>query len=265
MANEIGEVRLTVLGSGTSAGVPTIGCHCPVCTSPDPRDSRLRPSVLVQFQGYSVIVDTSPDFRAQILRERVERIDAVLFTHAHADHIMGLDDVRPFNFRQRGQIPVYGSEETLAVIQRVFAYIFSDEPSESWVPQLKVHAFAPDETLDLFGYQVTPIRLKHGKGTVYGFRFGPLAYLTDHSEIPEESLEKLKGVDVVFLDALRHKPHPTHSTVAQSLAYANRIAARLTYFTHISHDLPHEATESELPSHVRLAYDGLQVTARGNV
>lgn len=263
MANDIGEVTLTVLGSGTSAGVPTIGCLCPVCTSADPRDSRLRPSVLVRFNGHSVVVDTSPDFRAQILREKVDRVDAVLFTHAHADHIMGLDDVRPFNFRQKGEIPVYASEETLAVIQRVFAYIFSEEPNDSWVPQLKVHAFAPDETLDLFGFPVVPVRLRHGKGTVYGFRFGPLAYLTDHSEIPEESLQKLRGLDVLFLDALRHRPHPTHSTVKQSLAYAESIAPRITYFTHISHDLPHQATESQLPPNVRLAYDGLQVTAKG--
>jgi phosphoribosyl 1,2-cyclic phosphate phosphodiesterase len=265
MANEIGEVTLTVLGSGTSAGVPTIGCHCPVCSSTDPRDSRLRPSVLVGFNGHSVVIDTSPDFRSQILRAKVDRVDAVLFTHAHADHIMGLDDVRPFNFRQKGEIPIYASEETIAVIQRVFAYIFSDEPTESWVPQLRVHPFGPDETIDLFGFPVHPVRLKHGKGTVYGFRFGPLAYLTDHSEIPDESIEKLRGLDVLFLDALRHRPHPTHSTVKQSLAYADRIAPRITYFTHISHDLPHESTEAQLPSHVRLAYDGLQVTARGAV
>lgn len=265
MANDIGEVKLTVLGSGTSAGVPTIGCQCPVCTSTDPRDNRLRPSVLVRFNGQSVVIDTSPDFRAQVLRNKVDRLDAVLFTHAHADHIMGLDDVRPFNFRQRGEIPIYASEETIAVIQRVFAYIFSDEPNESWVPRLRVHAFGPDETLDLLGHMVEPIRLKHGRGTVYGFRFGPLAYLTDHNEIPEESIEKLQGLDVLFLDALRHKPHPTHSHLQQSLAYAERIAPRMTYFTHISHDLPHETTEAQLPSNVRLAYDGLEITARGAV
>lgn len=258
-----GEVKLTVLGSGTSAGVPTIGCHCDVCSSTDPRDNRLRPSVYVQFGERSIVIDTTPDFRAQVLRSHIERIDAILFTHSHADHIMGLDDVRPFNFRQRGEIPVFGSEETIAVIQRVFAYIFTDEPSESWVPQLRVHVFEPEADIDLFGMPITPVRVKHGKGTCYGFRMGPLAYLTDHSDIPEESMDKLQGLDVLFLDALRHKPHPTHSTVQQSLQIVEKLRPKRAYFTHISHDLPHEFTESQLPPHVRLAYDGLEIVAGG--
>ncbi|MCC6340926.1 MAG: MBL fold metallo-hydrolase [Bryobacterales bacterium] len=258
-----GEIRLTVLGSGTSAGVPTIGCHCKVCQSADPHDHRLRPSVALQFGGRSVVIDTTPDFRYQALRRGIDRLDAVLFTHAHADHIMGLDDTRPFNFRHGGEIPIYGSEETITVIQRVFAYIFSEKESESWVPKLRAHVFGENDVLDLFGTAVLPIRLKHGKGTAYGFRLGGLAYLTDHSEIPEESLAKLQGLEVLFLDALRHKPHPTHSTVERSLQYVEMLRPRRTFFTHISHDLAHERTEQLLPEHVRLAYDGLEITVGG--
>lgn len=257
------EVRITVLGSGTSAGIPTIGCRCAVCHSADPRDNRLRPSVVVRFNGHAVVIDTTPDFRAQALRSRLDRVDAVLFTHAHADHIMGLDDLRPFNFRQGGEIPIYGSPETVTAIQRAFAYIFSHEPHDSWVPRLRVHTFEPEENLELFGMKVVPIRVLHGRGIVFGYRLGPVAYLTDHSDIPEESLQKLEGLEVLFLDALRHKPHPTHSTVKRSLEYVERLRPRITYFTHISHDLAHERTESQLPDHVRLAYDGLEIVAGG--
>lgn len=255
-----GSLRITVLGSGTSAGIPTIGCHCSVCESQDPRDNRLRPSIAVRFDDKTVVIDTTPDFRMQALRYGLKRLDAVLFTHAHADHIMGLDDTRPFNFRQKGEIPIFGSEETLSAIQRVFAYIFSEEPQESWVPKLKMHPFAPDEVIDLHGFQIQPIRVQHGKGTVFGFRFGAFAYLTDHSEIPEESLEKLRDLDVLFLDALRHKPHPTHSTVQRSLNYVEQLKPKRAFFTHISHDLAHARTEELLPPHVRLAYDGLEIT-----
>ncbi|MBI4903968.1 MAG: MBL fold metallo-hydrolase [Acidobacteria bacterium] len=255
-----GPIRLQVLGSGTSAGVPTIGCPCKVCHSTDPRDNRLRPSVVVRVGEKTILIDTTPDLRQQVLRYGVHRIDAVLYTHAHADHILGLDDTRPFNFRQGGHIPIYGSEETISVIQRTFAYIFRDEESESWIPQIKVHTFGAGDTLDLFGFPVVPVRLNHGKGTSFGFRFGPLAYLTDHSEIPEESSALLHDLDVLFLDALRHKPHPTHSTVQQSLRHVEELKPRRAFFTHISHDLAHARTEELLPPHVRLAYDGLEVT-----
>lgn len=259
MESTPGSLRIQVLGSGTSAGVPTIGCKCHVCHSTDPRDNRLRPSVVVRFDNRAVVIDTTPDFRAQALRYGLDRLDAVLYTHAHADHILGLDDTRPFNFRQGGAVPIYGSEETIAVIQRVFSYIFSQEESESWLPQIEVHTFAPGETLAVHGRQIVPIRLKHGRGTVFGFRIGALAYLTDHNEIPEESLEQLRDLDVLFLDALRHKPHPTHSTVQKSLQYVEQLKPKRAFFTHISHDLPHGRTEELLPPHVRLAYDGLVV------
>jgi len=251
-------LRLTVLGSGTSVGVPTIGCRCDVCTSADPRDRRLRPSVWIRWADRSVLVDTSPDFRYQALRAGIPRLDAILYTHAHADHIMGLDDVRPFNFHQSGAIPIYASPETLASIQNCFRYIFNGVPTESSLPKIEARLMT-GEPFDLFGRTCTPVPLSHGKGSVFGFRFGRLAYLTDHSEIPDASLGLLGGLDVLFLDALRHKPHPTHSTVQQSLKTVERLAPRRAFFTHIGHDLPHERTERMLPPNVRLAYDGMEV------
>jgi len=253
------EGRVRVLGSGTSLGVPTVGCSCDVCQSADPRDNRLRPSVIVEFDGQAVLIDTTPDFRQQALRAGIEKVDAVLFTHAHADHIMGLDDIRPFNFRRREPIPIYGSAETLGFVRNAFGYIFSDTPAESTVPKLRAETFAGGTAFPLLGLECLPVKVRHGKGTVYGFRMGKFAYLTDHNEIPDESLELLRDLDVLFLDALRHKPHPTHSTVERSLAYVEQLRPRLTYFTHISHDLPHRQTESVLPPYVRLAYDGLEV------
>lgn len=252
-------VTLTVLGSGTSVGVPTIGCHCSVCTSADPRDNRLRPSVLLSYGGRNVVIDTTPDFRTQALRARMDRLDAVVFTHAHADHIMGLDDVRPFNFRQQQTMPIYGSRRTIDVVRRVFEYVFAAGETYSSVPKLETRVI-DDAPFKLFGLELQPIPLQHGPGDVYGFRFGNAAYLTDHSEIPPESIEKLRGVELLFLDALRHKPHPTHTTVARAVEYVAEIGARSAWFTHICHDLPHEETERGLPPHVRLAYDGLVVS-----
>jgi len=251
-------LEITVLGSGTSMGVPTIGCQCDVCTSPDPRDNRLRPSVLVSYEGRNVLIDTTPDFRAQALRARIGRLDAVLYTHEHADHIMGLDDVRPFNFRQKEAIPLYAAPDVLSVIQRCFRYIFDGEKKESNVPKLVLHAL-DGGPFDLFGLRFVPIPLLHGSAIIYGFRFGRAAYLTDHSDVPETSFEQLRNLDVLFLDALRYKPHPTHSTVERSVETARQLGARRVFFTHICHDLPHERTERKLPPHIRLAHDGLEI------
>lgn len=251
-------MKITVLGSGTSVGVPTIGCQCAVCTSDDPRDNRLRPSILVGYQGHNVLVDTTPDFRFQALRAKIQRIDAVLFTHSHADHIMGLDDVRPFNFRQKGRIPIYAAAPTMEAIQRCFQYVFDERTRETNVPKLDTHVFdgAP---FDLFGLAFQPVPVLHGAQTIHGFRFGSAAYLTDHSEIPESSYELLQGLNVLFLDALRYKPHPTHSTVDRSIKTVERLAPRRAYFTHICHDLAHQRAESLLPPNIRLAYDGLEI------
>lgn len=252
------KVRITVLGSGTSVGVPTIGCDCAVCRSNDPRDKRLRPSVLLQFGGHDVIVDATPDFRAQVLRLGLTKLDAILLTHAHADHILGLDDVRPFNYRRATPIPVYGNAETLGIVKRVFQYAFAEGPRESSSPKLDLVEIstAPFEAL---GMTFTPVPIRHGSGTVFGFRFGRVAYLTDHSDIPDESLPLLWDLDVLFLDALRHKPHKTHTTVADALAWAERIGAKRTFFTHMCHDLGHAETELGFPANVRLAYDGLEL------
>jgi phosphoribosyl 1,2-cyclic phosphate phosphodiesterase len=251
-------LKVTVLGSGTSVGVPTVGCHCAVCSSDDPRDKRLRPSILVAVNGHNIVIDTTPDFRTQILRAHVDRLDAVIYTHAHADHIMGLDDVRPFNFRQGRRMPIYGAAATLDVIRRAFSYVFETATHSTYIPQIELHEIngSPFEVL---GVEFTPVPILHGNETIFGFRFGRIAYLTDHSAIPESSKERLHGLDVLFLDALRHKPHPTHSTVQQSLETAAALQARRTFFTHICHDLGHVKTELMLPPNVFLAYDGLEI------
>jgi phosphoribosyl 1,2-cyclic phosphate phosphodiesterase len=258
MLDDLDRASILVLGSGTSVGVPMIGCNCKVCTSPDPRDKRLRPSVLLRLGDRRVLIDTTPDFRYQALRFGIDRLDAILYTHAHADHILGLDDVRPFNFMHRREIPIYASAEALETIERTFRYIFDKAPSESSRPRLTVHIF-PNEAILVGGLRIEPIRVAHGKGTAYGFRFGDCAYLTDHSDIPAESLERLQDLDVLFLDALRHNPHPTHSTVEESLHTVELLKPRRAYFTHISHDLMHATVEQRLPDHVRMAYDGLEI------
>jgi len=251
-------VKITVLGSGTSVGVPTIGCHCAVCSSTDPRDNRLRPSILISYGGYNVLVDTTPDFRTQALRAGIERLHAVLFTHAHADHMMGLDDVRPFNFRQSGDIPVYAAPDTMASIRRSFPYIFDGAQKVTNIPHIDPRLI-DGTAFDLFGVEFVPVPIFHGPWPIYGFRFGNAAYLTDHSEIPESSMEMLRGLDIIFLDALRYKPHPTHSTVEQSIRTVEKLGARRAFFTHIGHDLGHQRAESLLPPHIRLAYDGLEL------
>ncbi len=249
---------ILVLGSGTSVGVPMVGCRCKVCTSEDPHDRRLRPSVLLRLGDHRILIDTSPDFRYQALRFRIDRIDAILYTHSHADHILGLDDVRPFNFMQRQDIPIYASAESLEVIERTFQYVFDTSPSESSRPRLSLHQFEK-EPIHVAGIEFFPIRVHHGKGTAYGFRFGDCAYLTDHSEIPLESREKLKNLDVLFLDALRHNPHPTHSTVEESIKTVGLLSPKRAYFTHISHDLLHSTVEARLPPNIHMAYDGLEI------
>jgi phosphoribosyl 1,2-cyclic phosphate phosphodiesterase len=250
-------LKITVLGSGTSVGVPAVGCHCDVCTSSDPRDKRLRPSILVSYEGHNILIDTTPDLRTQALRARMERLDAVVFTHAHADHVMGLDDIRPFNFRQRGRIPLYASPDTMAALERSFSYIFDGNKKETNIPQIDPRQI--DGAFDLFGLEWIPVPVLHGRQTIYGFRFGAAAYLTDHSEIPETSIELLRSLDVLFLDALRYKPHPTHSTVDRSIRTVEQLTPRRAFFTHLCHDLMHERVESQLPPHIRLAYDGLEI------
>jgi phosphoribosyl 1,2-cyclic phosphate phosphodiesterase len=254
-------VRLTVMGSGTSMGVPTLGCHCPVCESTDPRDKRLRPSVLLTRGGRNVVIDTTPDFRAQALRVGLDRLDAVLLTHCHADHILGFDDLRPYNFRQKGPIPVYGTRETFRVVRRVFSYVFDSKPTLSTIPSVELHEV--DGPFSLLGIPFIPLPLLHGEMDVLGFRFGRAAYMTDFSRLPESSVPLLEDLDDLILDALRDIPHPMHQTVEQALALIDKLKPRRGWFTHIAHDLPHEATNERLRKsgypHVQLAHDGLQL------
>lgn len=252
------KATLTVLGSGTSMGVPTIGCECRVCTSSDPHDRRTRPSVLVSYGGHHVLIDTTPDFREQAIRERIRHLDAVLYTHAHADHILGLDDLRPLSFhRPDGKIPLYAHERTGEVLRSVFRYIFDSDYKYGGLAQVELRKI--EGPVELFGACFEPVVVIHGDAEIYGFRFGSAAYLTDFSEIPEATMKRLHGLDILFLDALRHKPHPTHSTVENSLKIVERLQPQRAFFTHICHDLAHEETNAALPCNVRLSYDGMKL------
>lgn len=252
------KATLTVLGSGTSMGVPTIGCDCRVCRSTDPRDKRTRPSVLLHYNDHYVLIDTAPDFREQAIREHIIRLDAVVYTHAHADHILGLDDLRPLSFhRSEGKIPLYAHRRTARLIRTVFHYIFASEYKFGGLAQVEMNEISGP--FDLFGATFEPVVVLHGDAKIFGFRFGNAAYLTDFSQVPEETLEKLEGLDILFLDALRYKPHPTHSTIENSLRIIERVRPSRGFFTHICHDLSHAETNEQLPPHVRLAYDGLQL------
>ncbi|HEY6350029.1 MAG TPA: MBL fold metallo-hydrolase [Candidatus Angelobacter sp.] len=248
---------LTVLGSGTSMGVPTIGCTCRVCTSSDPHDRRTRPSIMLEYAERCVLIDTTPDFRQQAIREHICRLDAVVYTHGHADHVLGLDDVRPLSFRSPEKIPLYAFPATAEALQKIFRYIFDADYKYGGIARVQIQPI--NGSLELFGASFEPVKVIHGDAEIHGFRFGSAAYLTDFSEIPAESMGRLHGLDILFLDALRHKPHPTHSTVSNSLRLVEELKPQRAFFTHISHDLPHEETNRGLPPHVRLAHDGLKL------
>lgn len=249
-------MKLTFLGTGTSHGIPMIACDCRICTSSDPRDKRTRPSALVEFDGKHVLIDTSPELRLQCLASNVQHVDAVLFTHAHADHVVGLDDLRRFNERQQGPLPCYGNRQTLEHLVRMFEYAFRHNPYYiSAIPRLE--AIEVTRPFDLFARVVTPVELTHGQTCVLGYRIGNLAYCTDCNDIPPASQDLLRDLDVLVLDALRIRPHPTHLTLAQAIDWAARIGARRTYFTHIAHEILHAEVQAQLPAGMHLAHDGL--------
>lgn len=253
--------ELVLLGTGTSVGVPAVGCACPVCASDDWRNRRTRSSIAVGLPEGNLLVDTTPDLRNQMLREGIGVMHAALFTHEHADHVMGLDDVRLFPFYLGHAFPIYCEPPVEDRIRRSFDYAFdAREVTHAGArPDLAIQRIST-EPFDLLGTQVIPIRLKHGACDVLGFRFGNLAYCTDASEIPEESWPLLEGLDVLILNALRRRPHPTHLSLDQAVAIAEQLQPKRTLFTHISHDLEHQATCSALPDGMDLAYDGQRVT-----
>jgi phosphoribosyl 1,2-cyclic phosphate phosphodiesterase len=254
-------VRITFLGTGTSHGVPMIGCDCATCRSSDSRDTRLRPSVFIESADAGVLIDAGPDLRAQALRHDIRRVDAILFTHGHADHILGMDDVRRFNalranHKMAGAMPCYGDAATLEDIRRMFSYVFDPAtPKGGGLPQLDLLEI--DGPFAIADLDVLPVPVFHGARPILGFRFGSVAYLTDCSRIPETSWGLLEGLDVLVLDALRIRPHPTHFSLDEAVATAARIGAGRTLFTHMCHDLLHAATDARLPSGMALAYDGL--------
>jgi phosphoribosyl 1,2-cyclic phosphate phosphodiesterase len=268
-------LELTVLGSGTSMGVPALGCHCAVCRSSDAHDKRTRPSILLSrcvAHGaknengvlHNVVIDTTPDFRFQALRAGIDRLDAVVFTHAHADHILGFDDIRPYNMRQKMALPVYASDATIETLRRTFAYVFQPAYEGTLIPQVTLHSITGP--FELLGATFTPIPAEHGPLEVFGFRVGGMGYLTDIGRLPESSKALLGGLDDFIIDALRDEPQPTHQTVDQAVALIRELRPKRAWFTHIAHDLPHAATNARLVSmglpNVQLAYDGLQFEVR---
>ena len=248
-----------MLGVGSSAGTPVVGCGCVTCVSTDLRNKRTRCSSLITLDsGENILIDTGPDLRSQALRENIKRVDAVLYTHTHADHLHGIDDLRAFCVLQRKQIPLYAKQDAVAHITQKFGYVLRD-PSDFWeMPVLRAETVAAP--FELFGAQVTPIPIMHGKSQIFGYRIGNMAYMTDVSEIPESSFTLLENLDIVLLDCLREAAHPTHINIEQSLAYISRINAKQSYMIHMTHDLEYAALSSKLPKNVFVGFDGLKLS-----
>ncbi len=247
-------LKITILGSGTSTGIPVIGCRCAVCRSDHPRNQRTRCSALISYGKYNILIDTSTDLRQQALREDIRHIDAVFYTHSHADHMHGIDDLRGFNLRSKQPIPIYGSEQTLATIKTSFSYIFDKSEPVSYIPRLELHPIAT--AIDLFGLKIVPIPMLHGQMETFGYRCGPFAYLTDCNAIPPSSLDLLQNLEVLILDGLRFTPHSTHFNIPQAIDMARTIGAKQTLLTHLSHEVDHPVHDQQLPAGVNLAYDG---------
>ena len=257
-------MKITLLGTGTSTGIPIIGCTCPTCTSTDPRDTRLRTSCHVQVEDLSIVIDTGPDFRRQMLCHQITHIDAVLWTHHHFDHIVGLDDLRPFCFGIDEPVPCYTHPHSAGVLKGMFKYAFSNAEGPANLPRLKLQArsdpFWVTSRRELTSRaQVIPIEVEHGRLRINGYRIGDFSYLTDTSAIPPAAMDQLDGTDVLVLDALRHKPHPKHLSFSEAEEIAYQVGARRTVFTHMTHDILHAKDDAELPPGIELGYDGLVV------
>jgi phosphoribosyl 1,2-cyclic phosphate phosphodiesterase len=255
-------MTITVLGSGTSFGVPSINCSCPVCTSEDPHDNRTRASIWIDDGSTSVIIDTSTDFRQQALREKIPTIDGILITHSHADHIHGIDDIRPYTFKN--PVPLYGNNCTIEELKERFAYIFKKTQKGGGKPKLSLNIVTDEDLkaarpIDIKTLSILPVPLKHGELDVLGFRVADFAYLTDCSSIPDESYEKLNGVEYLIIDALRYRPHPTHFTIPEAIGAAKIIGAQKIWFTHLCHDVMHKDLKQELPYGFAPAFDGLKI------
>ncbi len=253
------KAEIVILGSGTSMGVPTLGCNCSVCTSVDPRDTRSRPSIAVQWDTHTVIIDTGQDFRQQALRENIRQIDAILYTHPHADHILGMDDLRPLTFQRPGGLPLYADDATATVLHRIFEYTFSPNAKYPTRARVELRRLNDHESIETAGLRFQRVPVLHGDITIAGYRFGSSAYLTDMNAIPASSLPLLEDLDVLIIDALRWHHHASHNNVEQALNWVERIQPQRAFFTHIAHELEHAKTEAQLPPHVRLAYDGLRI------
>jgi len=259
-------VRLIFLGSGTSFGVPQIGCRCPTCTSTDPRDRRTRSGALIEARGKRFLIDTPPELRLQLVAAGVDRIDAVLFTHGHADHVHGIDDLRALSVRQGAMLPAYGSRDTMAELAAKFPYIFDPSivvPLGTSKPELAAHVLEAGTSATIAGVPVLPLALPHGEHSVFGYRVGPVAYLTDVKVIPAAVMKELQGLEVLVLNALLSRPHPLHLSVPEAVAAAQRIGARRTYFTHLTHEFTHSALAAMLPAGIAPAHDGLVIDVVG--
>ncbi|HYL21920.1 MAG TPA: MBL fold metallo-hydrolase [Gemmatimonadales bacterium] len=254
-------MRLVFLGTGTSYGVPQIGCSCRTCTSADPRDRRSRTAALIESEGHRLLIDTPPELRLQLVGAGVGSVDAVLFTHAHADHVHGIDDLRAISARQRTPLDVYGAGSTLAELARRFDYIFDGTPPlpGTHKPELVAHPLEPDRETEIAGLRVRALALPHGDRMVFGYRVGSIAYVTDAKAIPADALARLTGLEVLVLNALLPRPHPLHLSVPEAVAAAQQIGARRTFLTHLTHDAPHAELAARLPAGIAPAYDGLVI------
>lgn len=252
-------MKITILGSGTSQGVPVIGCHCEVCGSLDFRDKRLRSSIHLEVDSKSFVIDSGPDFRQQMLRERIEKLDALIFTHEHKDHTAGMDDIRSFNFLQKKDMPIYGRSHVIEQLKREFAYVFSASKYPG-VPRVRVHEIE-NQAFEVEGIMVQPIEVMHYKLPVFGYRIKDFAYITDMKTISDKEVEKLKNLDALVLNALQKTEHLSHLTLEEAIAFAEKIGAKKTYFTHLSHRMgKHTEVEKELPENILIAHDGLQIS-----